>query len=177
MASQVLDAIALGTPHPATSSCGEGYPDSPISNWDFAWRSLWVIESLVGRLQKVEPNSPLGEAIAYMKKHWRRLVLFLRKPGAPLDNTVVERTLKRAILHRKNSLFYKTLNGALVGDRFMSLIHSAELNGADPSDYLNALLKNAACLEEHPERWMPWCYRDTLEQLAQRRVNDAGPAG
>ena len=28
----------------ATSSCGEGSPDSPISNWDLAWRSLWVIE-------------------------------------------------------------------------------------------------------------------------------------
>jgi transposase len=129
------------------------------------------------REKKVEPNSPLGEAIAYMKKHWKRLVLFLRKPGAPLDNTVVERTLKRAILHRKNSLFYKTLNGALVGDRFMSLIHSAELNAADPFDYLSALLRNAACLEEHPERWMPWCYRDTLAQLAERRANDAGPAG
>src|SRR5579862_2304333 len=36
--------------HLATSSCGEGSPDSPISNWDFAWRSLWVIESADGRL-------------------------------------------------------------------------------------------------------------------------------
>jgi hypothetical protein len=127
--------------------------------------------------KKVEPNSPLGEAIAYMKKHWRRLVLFLRMPGAPLDNTIVERALKRAILHRKNSLFYKTLNGALVGDRFMSLIHSAELNGADPFDYLNALLNNAPRLEEQPELCMPWNYRETLAQTAERRVNDVGPAG
>lgn len=125
--------------------------------------------------KKVEPNSALGEAIAYMRKHWKRLVLFLRKPGAPLDNTVVERALKRAILHRKNSLFFKTLNGALVGDRFMSLIHSAELNGVDPFDYLNVLLNNAALLEEHPERWMPWCYRETLANLRDQR-RDSGPA-
>jgi len=129
------------------------------------------------REKKVEPHSPLGEAIAYMKKHWRRLALFLRKPGAPLDNTIVERALKRAILHRKNSLFFKTLNGALVGDRFMSLIHSAELNGADPFHYLNALLNNAPALEEQPELWMPWNYRETLAKLAERRINDAGPAG
>jgi transposase len=36
----------------------------------------------------------------------------------------VERALKKAILNRKNALFYKTLNGAGVGDLFMSLIHT-----------------------------------------------------
>jgi transposase len=54
------------------------------------------------------------------------------KPGAPLDNTICERVLKRAVLHRKNSLFYKTTNGAGVGDFFMSLIQTAELRGDDP---------------------------------------------
>lgn len=43
------------------------------------------------------------------------------------------------ILHRKNALFYKTLNGAHVGDIFMSLIYTAELNGAAPFDYLVVL--------------------------------------
>ena len=55
-------------------------------------------------------------------KHWIRLTLFLREAGAPLDNNVCERALKKAILHRKNSLFYKTQNGARIGDLFMSLI-------------------------------------------------------
>jgi transposase len=48
--------------------------------------------------------------------------LFLRIAGAPVDNNIVERALKRAVLHRKNALFYRTLNGAQVGDLFMSLI-------------------------------------------------------
>ena len=65
---------------------------------------------------KVEPNSRLGDAIRYMLKHWLELTLFLREPGAPLDNNLCERSLKRAILHRKNSLFYQTLSGAHVGD-------------------------------------------------------------
>jgi len=36
--------------------------------------------------------------------------------------------LVKAILHRKNALFYKTQNGARVGDLLMSLIYACELN-------------------------------------------------
>jgi hypothetical protein len=62
--------------------------------------------------KQVEPNSGLGEAITYLLKHWEPLTLFLRRAGAPLDNNLCERALKKAILHRKNSLFYKTRKGA-----------------------------------------------------------------
>ncbi|MGD9229079.1 MAG: IS66 family transposase, partial [Desulfobacterales bacterium] len=61
--------------------------------------------------KKVEPNSGLGEAIAYMQNHWKPLTLFLRMPNAPLDNNICEQALKKAILHRKNALFYKTEHG------------------------------------------------------------------
>jgi transposase len=84
---------------------------------------------------RTEPNSGLGKAISYLQRHWTKLTLFLRQPGAPLDNNIVERALKKAILHRKNALFYKTMNGARVGDLFMSLIHSCELNKVNPFDY------------------------------------------
>jgi transposase len=73
---------------------------------------------------KTEPNSGLGKAISYLQRHWTKLTLFLRQAGAPLDNNIAERALKKAILHRKNALFYKTMNGARVGDLFMSLIHT-----------------------------------------------------
>ena len=63
----------------------------------------------------VEPNSALGEAISYMLNHWEKLTRFLHVPGAPLDNGICERALKKAILHRKNTLFYKTQRGARVG--------------------------------------------------------------
>lgn len=56
---------------------------------------------------KTEPNSGLGKAISYLHRHWTELTLFLRKPGAPLDNNIAERMLKKAIPHRKNTLFYK----------------------------------------------------------------------
>jgi len=120
----------------------------------------WLTEQIEQR--KVEPNSSLGEAISYMLKHWDKLTLFLRQPGAPLDNNICERALKKAILHRKNSYFYKTQNGARVGDLFMSLIHTCELNGVNPFDYLTELRKHANKLTAHPADWMPWNYRDTL---------------
>lgn len=123
----------------------------------------WLQDQLHSR--RTEPNSGLGKAIDYMLKHWTELTLFLREPGAPLDNNICERALKRAILHRKNSLFYKTINGARVGDTFMSLIHTAELNDANPFDYLVELQKNHALVEENPAEWMPWNYRQTLAGL------------
>ena len=115
---------------------------------------------------KVEPNSSLGKAIGYMLRHWQALTLFLRAPGAPLDNNLVERALKKAILHRKNSLFYKTLNGADVGDLYMSLIHSCELNHVNPFDYLTELQRHAEELAAKPANWMPWNYRLALERKA-----------
>ena len=113
--------------------------------------------------KKVEPNSGLGEAITYCLRHWERLTLFLRQAGAPLDSNIVERALKKCILHRKNSLFYKTTNGAEVGDLFMSLIHTCELNEVNPFDYLTELQKHVPELAKTPAAWMPWNYRQTLQ--------------
>jgi hypothetical protein len=123
----------------------------------------WLQQQLDERL--VEPSSTLGGAITYMQNHWDKLTLFLRQRGAPLDNNVAERMLKRAILHRKNSLFYKTENGAHVGDVFMSLIHTAELAGANPFHYLVALQRHSNEVTQAPGDWLPWAYQDTLLRL------------
>ena len=120
----------------------------------------WLTEQ--GDTRRVEPNSSLGQAIAYMLKHWEALTLFLRVPGAPLDNNLCEQVLKRAILHRKNSLFFKTQRGADVGDLFMSLIHTCRLNRVNPFAYLTALANHATALGEHPQRWLPWNHEPTL---------------
>jgi len=117
-------------------------------------------------LHQVEPNSGLGKAITYLLRHWKALTAFLREAGAPLDNNVCERALKRAVLHRKNALFYRTLHGAEAGDLFMSLIHTCELAGANPFDYLAELQKHPAELASNPSVWMPWNYSETLERFA-----------
>ena len=118
----------------------------------------WLNRQL--RQRRVEPHSGLGQAIQYMLRHWRKLTQFLKVAGAPLDNNICERALKLAILHRKNALFYKTQNGAHVGDLFMSLIHTCRLGGVDPFAYLTALHRHAVELAAAPAKWMPWNYRD-----------------
>lgn len=116
----------------------------------------WLKRQFDERL--VEPNSALGAAIDYLRKHWEKLTLFLRVAGAPLDNNLCERALKKAILHRKNSLFYKTRNGAAVGDLYMSLIYTCQLCGANPFEYLTELQRHAEQVAAAPAAWLPWNY-------------------
>ena len=92
----------------------------------------WLTQQIEDR--KVEPNSNLGQAIRDMQDRWQELTQFLRVPGAPLDNNATERILKRSILHRKNSLFYRTERGAEVGDLFMSLVQTCRANQVNPFD-------------------------------------------
>ena len=121
--------------------------------------------------KRIEPNSGMGKALNYLLKRWDRFTLFLRLPGVPLDNNVCERLLKMAIRHRRNSLFYRSQHGAQVGDVYMALIHTAQLCGENPGDYLTALQLNARAVAETPADWVPWNWRDTLARRAAR----AGP--
>jgi len=67
-----------------------------------------------------------------------------------------------AILHRKNSLSFKTLHGARIGDVHMSLIHTCELNRVNPFDYLMALQQHAAVVAKTPDIWLPWNYQQAI---------------
>lgn len=124
----------------------------------------WMNEQFEQR--NVEPNGALGQALRYMIKHWSELTLFLRKAGAPLDNNICERALKRAIRHRNNSLFFKTLKGAEVGDIYMSLIYTCQLGNANPFEYLQALQIHAHEVLTRPALWMPWNYQEQMKRSA-----------
>jgi transposase len=123
----------------------------------------WMKTEIAER--RIEPNGPLGSAIKYMQKHWSKLTLFLHVAGAPLDNNLCERILKRAILHRKNSLFFRTARGASVADICMSLIQTAELAKQDPLHYLTTLLQHHQQVADSPGRWLPWNYQQTVAEL------------
>lgn len=119
----------------------------------------WMEQRLEGK--HVEPNSVLGSAIRYMLKHWDKLTLFLRQEGAPLDNNICERILRTSIRHRDNSLFYRTQNGANVGDFFMSLIQTCRFCGKDPFHYLTTVRRFTHILNDNPSALMPWNYQET----------------
>jgi hypothetical protein len=71
------------------------------------------------------------------------------------------------VLNRKNSLFYKTEHGAYIGDLFMSLIYTCNVNEVNPFDYLTALQKNSSLVFKDPQNWMPWNYKSMTPSEAQ----------
>ena len=120
----------------------------------------WLIDQQEQRL--IEPNSPLGKAVEYVKTHWEGLMGFCRHLGAPLDNNPVERILKLPILLRKNAYFFKNSHGADVGSLLMSMIKTATQSGVNPFSYLQALLEHRHELRRNVELWLPWNYDSTL---------------
>src|SRR5207237_4909045 len=94
----------------------------------------WLDRQVEDRL--VEPNSALGQAMAYMQTHWETLTRFLSVAGAPLDNNLVERALKLCIRQRKHSLFYKTEYSAYIASVLTSLIATCIYAGVNVLDYI-----------------------------------------
>jgi transposase len=121
----------------------------------------WFQEQFVQK--KIEENSNLGQVIKYMQNHWQKMAGFLRIEGAPLDNNCLEQALKVAILNRKNAYFYKTKNGAHVGDVFMSIIETCRRAKANPFEYLTQIQENAISVLNNPARWLPWNYKEFLK--------------
>jgi len=50
---------------------------------------------------------------------------------------------------------------------FISLIHTCELNGVNPFEYLIELQRHAQEVAKNPSSWMPWNYRETLARSAR----------
>ena len=65
--------------------------------------------------------------------------------------------------YQKNSYFYKTEHGAYIGDMFISIIHTCELNKVNPFDYLSSLLNNYQNVKTNPSAWLPWNYSKEAE--------------
>jgi transposase len=122
---------------------------------------VWLEEQLSQKI--VEPVSSLGKAIKYMLDHWPGLTRFLTVAGAPLDNNFIERLLRRAVINRKNWLFYKTEHGAVIGDILASVIETCGLNQTNPFDYLITIMKNKKEVRHQPSLWLPWNYQKEKE--------------
>lgn len=121
----------------------------------------WLLNQMDQHL--IEPNSPLGKAVKYLKNHWDGLIGFCRHEGAPLDNNLVEAALKFPIQNRKAAYFFKTSHGADVGCLLMSMIKTANQAAVSPFAYLEALLRHRTELRQNPGLWLPWNYQSQLQ--------------
>ncbi len=121
----------------------------------------WLKKQLNDNL--VEPNGGLGSAIQYFLNHWVKFTQFLKIPGAPLDNNIIEAGLKIPIRIRKNAMFFATEHGAFVGSMILSLIQTCIVAGENPIEYLTALQENKSQIFKEPDRWLPWNYKVTYQ--------------
>lgn len=125
-------------------------------------KSIPLLEAIKNKIKQdfqnkqVEPNDALGQAYKYLENNWYELTQFTRILGAPLDNNIVERILRLAVLQRKNSLFYRNDLGAMCADIANSIIETAILNKLNPYSYLVNLIENASALRAKPENFLPW---------------------
>jgi transposase len=66
--------------------------------------------------------------------------------------------IKLIVRSRKNSLFFKTQNGADVSDVITSMLATSAECNANPFDYLQCLQRNQLAVRAAPEKWLPWNY-------------------
>jgi hypothetical protein len=108
--------------------------------------------------KKIEPNSRLGQATKYWLNNKEGLTQFLKIPVESLDNNWAERSLKTLILQRKNSLFFKTADSALVHSGMTSIVKTCSENGINAFRYLNWMQDNSAMAKRDPKNYTPFAY-------------------
>lgn len=115
-----------------------------------------------GTERTVEPNSSLGQAIAYLLKHWVPLTRFLTVPGAPRDNNGAERARKLGIRQRKNSRCYATEQSASIASLLTRVIAPCVPAGGNAVAYRGAVQTHRHAVFADPAAWLPWPYPAAL---------------
>lgn len=123
----------------------------------------------------VEPSSPLWKPLTFIVNQWERLTRFYEVPGVPLDTNLVEQALIIPVRYLAGSFNYQTADGALVGDRAMSLIATARANGVEPVAYLTECLRCHGDLAVRPEYYLPWVYRERARAPERKRAAERAP--
>jgi hypothetical protein len=104
-------------------------------------RSAPVVERLRVWLEDkgatVPPRTPLGAALGYLHRQWKRLVLFLHDGNVELTNNRVERELRKLVLGRRNWLFvWEDLGGERTAS-ILTIVATCVSYGVNPRAYLH----------------------------------------
>jgi transposase len=87
------------------------------------------------------PRTPLGQALGYLHRQWKRLVLFLADGQIELTNNRVERELRKLVLGRRNWLFtWEDLGGERTA-AILTIVATCVSYGVNPRAYLHLATK------------------------------------
>lgn len=98
---------------------------------------IWIDANV----NKYPPKSDMGDAIDYTLKLWDKLTVYLEDGRLPIDNNLVENSIRPFVIGRKNWLFSYTANGAKSSAAIYSLVETAKANNKDPYKYLKELFE------------------------------------
>ena len=137
-----------------------------------------LFDDFIRYLEAIDVNDPgisetLKDAVGYTLNHEQELRQFLSDGNIPIDNGSCERRIRNIARLRVNSLFSNTQNGAKTSAVIMSLIQTAELNGADPYYYLKYLMDElpkhlADAPAAYMDDMMPWSQRYREYELREK---------
>lgn len=107
----------------------------------------------------IPPKTPLGQALGYVHRQWKRLVLFTGDGHVELTNNRRERELRRLVLGRKNWLFtWEDVGGERTAN-ILTIIGTCIAHGVNPRAYLHRVValvlggwKHARLRELLPDR-------------------------
>ena len=117
----------------------------------------WV-ERLRG---EVEPKVPLGLALGYLHRQWKRLTAFMRDPLMDLTNNEVERDLRRWVLDRKVWMFVGHDASARRAADALTIITTCKKFGIEPRSYIRDTLAKILAGEKRLSALLPENYRST----------------
>lgn len=107
-----------------------------------------IANDLRDKLFAEYPNSRGGsqkrKAIEYLTKRWDGFTLFLNDIRLPLSNNEAERTIRHAVVGRKNYYGANTHSGAETAATLFTVIESCKKNDVDPRSFLYMSLQAAA---------------------------------
>jgi hypothetical protein len=113
-----------------------------------AEKSIPVLSSIQEVLRNpgkiILPGNKVSEAIGYTLNHWQQLNRFLEGGRLPIDNNLVENSIRPIALGRKNWLFAGSPEGAKRMAIIYSLVATCKINNINPYDYFNTVLPKVA---------------------------------
>lgn len=107
----------------------------PVTDRIYAW--------LMERKARHLPESAFTKAIDYHLKRWKEFTAFLSDVRIPLSNNEAERSIRHAVMGRKNFYGSKTINGADTAAILYSVIESCKKVEIDPTTFIRqAIIRN-----------------------------------
>ena len=111
-------------------------------------KSFVVVEKLQRQLLDELPRSREGsqkrKAILYLSTRWLGFTMFITDTRIPLSNNEAERTIRHAVIGRKNYYGSGNHTGAETAATLFTIIESCKKNDIDPRSYLVGALMDVA---------------------------------